>query len=251
MEVIEKKLKIRTPTELRLAGVLHQPGWPGSTGVVICHGMMSSKDSPKHKGIAASLAERGHMALRFDFSGRGESPGNMLGLTFARQVIECRAAVAELRRIGVSRVGLVGSSMGGAVVALTAVVESPAALVTMATVGRTDLLPERAVGRYEMERWERDRFIEVEGEKIGYALVEDARRIDLPAEARKIECPWLILHGEFDEVIPVEDPQILYQAAEGAVLEIVAGADHRFSGEEHREFITNRIVDFMDSRLRK
>ncbi len=250
MSVVEKRVKVRTPTDMQLAGVLHQPGWPGSTGVVICHGMMSSKDSPKHRGIAMSLAERGHMALRFDFSGRGESPGSLLGLTFARQVIECRAAVAELRRAGVSKIGLVGSSMGGAVAALAAVAESPAALVTMATVGRTDLLPERAVGKYELERWERDRFIEVEGEKIGYALVEDARRIDLPAEARKIKCPWLLLHGEFDEVVPVEDPQILYQAAEGAVLEIVAGADHRFSGEEHREFVTGRIVDFIDAKLR-
>jgi pimeloyl-ACP methyl ester carboxylesterase len=251
MSVVEKRLKIRTPTEMLLAGVLHQPGWPGGTGVVICHGMMSSKDSPKHKGIAAALAERGHMALRFDFSGRGESPGTLLGLTFARQVIECRAAVAELRRTGVSKIALVGSSMGGAVAALTATREPLVALATMATVGRTDLLPERAVGKDGLEKWKRDQFIEVEGEKVGYALVEDARRINLPAEAKKIKCPWLILHGELDEVIPVEDSQILYEAAQGAVLEIVAGADHGFSGEEHREFITNRIVDFLDGKLKK
>lgn len=250
MDVVEKKLKIRTPTELQLAGVLHQPGWPGSTGVVVCHGMMSSKDSPKHTGIAARLAERGHMALRFDFSGRGESPGTLLGLTFARQVIECRAAIAELRRTGVTRVALTGSSMGGAVAALTAVQEPLVALATMATVGRTDLLPERAVGKDGLVQWERDRFIEVQGEKVGFALVEDARRIDLPAEAKKIRCPWLILHGEQDEVIPVEDSEILHQAAEGSVLEIIAGADHKFSKEEHREFITNRIVDFLDKKLK-
>jgi pimeloyl-ACP methyl ester carboxylesterase len=120
----------------------------------------------------------------------------------------------------------------------------------MATVGRTDLLPERAVGQDGLLKWERDRFIEVQGEKVGFALVEDARRIDLPAEAKKIKCPWLILHGEQDEVIPVEDSEILHRAAEGSVLEIVAGADHKFSNEEHREFITNRIVDFLDKKLK-
>jgi len=251
MEIVQKKIKIGTPTEMRLEGVLHQPGWPGNTGVVVCHGMMSSKDSPKHIGIAAALAERGHMALRFDFSGRGESPGTLLGLTFARQVTECRAAIAELRRTGVTRVALTGSSMGGAVAALTAVLEPLAALATMATVGRTDLLPERAVGKEGLLQWERDGFIEVDGEKVGFALVEDARRIDLPKEAGKIKCPWLILHGEKDEVIPVEDSEILHEASGGSVLEIVAGADHRFSDEKHREFITNRIVDFLDQKLRR
>ena len=251
MDVIEKKLKIRTPTELLLAGVLHQPGWPGSTGVVVCHGMMSSKDSPKHTGIAARLAERGHMALRFDFSGRGESPGSLMGLTFARQVIECRAAMAELRRIGVSKIALVGSSMGGAVAVLTAAVETVVALATMATVGRTDLLPERAVGKAGLEKWLREGSIQVQGEPVGIALVEDAQRTDVPAAAAKITCPWLILHGESDEVIPVEDSQILYEATAGGVLEIVAGADHKFSKEEHREFITNRIVDFLDEKLKK
>ena len=251
MDVIEKKLKIRTPTELQLAGVLHQPGWPGSTGLVVCHGMMSSKDSPKHTGIAARLAERGHMALRFDFSGRGESPGSLMGLTFARQVIECRAAMAELRRIGVSKIALVGSSMGGAVAVLTASVEPVVALATMATVGRTDLLPERAVGKAGLEKWKREGSILVQGEPVGIALVEDAQRTDVPAAAGKITCPWLLLHGESDEVIPVEDSQILYEAATGAVLEVVSGADHKFSNEEHREFITNRIVDFLDEKLKK
>jgi len=106
------------------------------------------------------------------------------------------------------------------------------------------------VGQAGLLQWERDGFIEVQGEKVGFALVEDARRIDLPAEARKIKCPWLILHGEKDEVIPVEDSQILHEANQGSVLEIIAGADHRFSNEEHREFITSRIVDFLDNKLR-
>jgi dipeptidyl aminopeptidase/acylaminoacyl peptidase len=65
--------------------------------------------------------------------------------------------------------------------------------------------------------------------------------------AARVRCPWLILHGELDEVIPVSDARALREASgDRARLEVVPGADHRFSGEAHRERIISSIVDFLD-----
>jgi len=250
----ESPLRIQAPGGVVLAAVLHLPRNPSGHGVVICHGMMSYKDSPKHRGIAERLCARGHTVLRFDFSGRGESEGDLEGMTISRQVEEAGAAVEALLEKRVSGIGLIGSSMGGAVAILTTARRGQRygvrALATMAAVGRADLLPERAVGTKGLAAWKRRGSIDVEGEPVGYSLVEDARKIDLPEEARGITCPWLILHGERDEVIPVEDARLLHSASgEKAGLEIIPGADHRFSEEGHREYITSRIVDFIDDKL--
>ncbi|MBW1809769.1 MAG: alpha/beta fold hydrolase [Deltaproteobacteria bacterium] len=246
----EQKIQFASPASIVLAGVLHRPENPGPRGVVICHGMMSSKDSPKHTGIAQELAKRGFYSMRFDFSGRGQSQGDLLQLSFSRQVTECLAAIEQLTKVGVIKIGLVGSSMGGAVAVLTAAQTDVAALATMAAVGLTDLLPERAVGKQNLSQWRQDGSIRIQDQEVGYALVEDSYKIDLPKQAQEIKCPWLILHGEQDEVIPTSDARILHRASGlKATLEIIARADHRFSNEAHRRQITNRIVDFLDQSI--
>lgn len=242
--------KVVTRYEKSLAGVIHIPNSGSRTGVVICHGMMSSKDSPKHIGIAERLAQRGHMVLRFDFSGRGESAGDLIGLTVSRQVHECRSAIDVLMQHGVHQVALVGSSLGGAVTILAAAQGGVFALATMAAVARLDLLPVRAVGLSGLSKWRSQGFVEVEGQQIGYSLVEDTEHINVLSAASRVQCPWLILHGVQDEVIPKSDAELLYQASGfGASLELIPDANHRFSKEAHRRDITNRIVSFIDQAL--
>lgn len=247
---MEKRLTFTAPNGVRLTGVLHLPAGPAVTGVILCHGMLAHKDGPKHVGLASRMAERGHLALRFDFSGRGESPGDLLGLTFTRQVVECEAALGELRRHGATTIALAGSSMGGAVAILIATRGEISALATIAAIGRTDLLPERVAGEKGVAAWKRRGSLRFEGVPVGFSLVEDARQIDLLAAAANIRCPWLILHGDADEVIPVSDAHELHEAAgKRALLEIVPGADHLFSQSAQRERLLDRVADFLDEAL--
>ncbi|HUU02432.1 MAG TPA: alpha/beta fold hydrolase [Myxococcota bacterium] len=247
---MEIEKKIEAPGVAYLAATLHRPDRPTEGGVVVCHGMLSSKASQKHSRIARGLCGRGYLALRFDFSGRGESPGDLIGLTFTRQLGECLAAVEALRREGARRVALVGSSMGGAVAVMAAARGGVAALATMAAVGHTDLLPERAVGQKGVALWKRKGSILLDHQRVGYAWVEDARKIDLISEAAKIDCPWLIMHGECDDVVPPSDGADLQAACrQRAELEIVPGADHRFSDDNHRDYVAGRIVDFIAGNL--
>jgi uncharacterized protein len=247
---MEIEKKIEAPGPVSLAAVLHRPDKPSDAGVVVCHGMLSSKESRKHTQIARGLCARGYLALRFDFSGRGGSPGDLLGLTFTRQLDECLAVVEALRGEGARRVALVGSSMGGAVAIMAAARGGVDALATMAAVGHTDLLPERAAGEKGVALWKRKGSILMQGQRVGYAWVEDARAIDLPEQASRVDCPWLILHGERDEVVPPSDALDLQAASRmRAEVEIVPNADHRFSDDKHRDHITARIIDFIAVKL--
>jgi alpha-beta hydrolase superfamily lysophospholipase len=248
-----ERIGIRLENGMDLAGVIHRPTGIATAGVVVCHGMLSNKDSSKHTAIAEGLAERGLCALRFDFQGRGDSPGDLMELSFTRQVDEALAALSSLRAAtGLERFGLVGSSMGGAVGVLVASrSEQPlAALVTLATVGRTDRMGLRIVGEKGLAVWERKGFLRLPDEPVGWSLVEDGRRYDLPDRAAHVRCPWLILHGERDEIVPIDDARALRAAAgDTARLKVLAGADHRFADPSHKADAVARTLAFLQGEL--
>jgi pimeloyl-ACP methyl ester carboxylesterase len=248
---MEERVEFQTPGGVTLIGTLNLPETKVATGVVTCHGMLSTKDGPKHIGLAQRITKLGHAVLRFDFQGRGESPGDLVGLSFSRQVDECLAALNFIRGRGVSRIALVGSSMGGTVSILVAAREHVAALATLDAVGRPEEMPARIVGEKGIKFWQRRGKLRFEGATIGYALVEDALRIDLAGAAKKISCPWRIIHGSRDEVVPVSDAQALAQASDGkAELIIIPGADHQFSQPEIRERLLDDVAAFLDRALR-
>jgi pimeloyl-ACP methyl ester carboxylesterase len=101
-----------------------------------------------------------------------------------------------------------------------------------------------------MNSWKRSSKLRIEGHTIGYALVEDALQVDVAGAAKRISCPWRIIHGAQDEVVPVSDAQVLSQASDGkAELIIVPGADHQFSQPDIREQLLDQIAAFLDQAL--
>ncbi len=249
---MEKNIRIRVSDTVHLAAVLHLPEQGTDRGVVICHGLLSDKDSQKHFQLATKLCEAGIAALRFDFQGRGQSPGDMMNISFSGQVKQAGAAIDALKNLAcVKKIGISGSSMGGAVsILLAAKNPSVSCLVTMAAVARTDLLGERIVGPKAMEVWKRKGYLRFENEPVGFSLVQDGKKVDVPGAARRIGCRWLIIHGQKDEVVPLEDAMLLRESATcDPVLQVVAGADHSFSGDEHRQKVVNMAVDFFSGNL--
>src|SRR5581483_10439399 len=68
------------------------------------------------------------------------------------------------------------------------------------------------------------------GQRVNAALLEDLEKIDVPAAARAIRCPVLILHGDADLVVPPEDARELHGCLAGARrLSMLPGGDHRLS----------------------
>jgi pimeloyl-ACP methyl ester carboxylesterase len=250
----QEKIFFPAPDGTRLCGILHRPAAASRSGVLLCHGMMSSKDGDKHRLLAEMLVRRGHWVLRFDFAGRGESGGDFLALSITRQAGEAGAALRILKARGLERVGVEGSSLGGAAAIRLASRGGVDALVTWAAVGRADRLAERMAGREGMEQWRRDGVRRVDGQDVGFSLIEDARRQDLLAAAARVRCHWLIVHGARDEVVPCSDAEDLYRAAGGPAggrvsLEILPEADHQFTAPGDRRRLLDLSVDFLQGQL--
>jgi pimeloyl-ACP methyl ester carboxylesterase len=156
------------------------------------------------------------------------------------------------RHIDPERVGLFGHSRGGAMAILAAAEPRlggrVAALVTWAALATFD----RAAAA-EKELWRRRGAFPFTNARTGQELevgveflddVErNVERLDVRRAAARIAAPWLIVHGERDETVPMAEGRELAAAAPAADHLEVPGAGHTF-GATHplagpsRELIT-------------
>ncbi|WP_438448758.1 alpha/beta hydrolase family protein [Gorillibacterium sp. sgz5001074] len=234
----------------RLALTLHYPPSEKREDtyplIVICHGFTGNRIGVDRLFVQAarSLSADGFLVVRFDYGGCGESTGDYGTGGMDRLVEETRSVLdyaLRLEGVDLSRVTLLGHSLGGAAAVLTAAADKRVKrLVLWAPVAH----PLADITRIIGPRAQRQALTHGETEYLGYALTErfirslsDAHPLQ---EARSIRGDVLVIHGSADEVIPSESA-FLYQKAfwlrnDGSSdKEILLQADHSFTGTGVRE----------------
>jgi len=89
----------------------------------------------------------------------------------------------------------------------------------------------------------------VVGTKDNAEALEIAKRFDLEGIAQKVECPFLILHGEDDRIVPIEAAHILYEKLGSKKKELriftaeEGGAEH--CQVDHRQLGVDYIGDWL------
>ncbi len=203
--------------------------------VVACHGLSASKDSDKYLLLADALPAAGFALARFDFRGCGESSGVETDTTIATRIEDVRAVLACLGqhpRLR-SRVGLLGSSLGGFVATHVAAARSdiPALVTWNAPADFLDLRPPDGPSGLGA---------------AFYAEVGTGRYASTPAGIRG----HLVVQAELDDVVPpVHAARLRARAAEPAALVTIAGADHRLTDPEHRRRALAASVDWFCEQL--
>ncbi|OGB94151.1 MAG: hypothetical protein A3G35_12450 [candidate division NC10 bacterium RIFCSPLOWO2_12_FULL_66_18] len=220
----QERLTIRVGG-LHLAAVLHLPEggrrpWPC---VVAAHGLLSSKDSDKYIQIGEEFSQAGFAVCRFDFRGCGDSEGNLAETTVAQRVADLRAVVERMRAHPAlsGRVALVGSSLGGYVALFVANQDFKVkAVAAWATPANLDDLAERPDA--------------VRAQGLGDTFIAElkmGRYLRAPVGTRYC----LIIHGDQDELVPLEHARHLYEAAlNPRQLEIIPGGNHQLTDAAHR-----------------
>lgn len=123
----------------RLAANVHLPQCANGEqvpGVVLCHGFGGIRTHVL-PDIATALCEAGYAVLRFDYRGFGESEGQAGRVIPQEQVIDVRNGITYLGarpEVDASRIGLYGSSFGGANAISAAALDERARCV-VSTVG--------------------------------------------------------------------------------------------------------------------
>lgn len=219
--------------EYGLAGVLHSPNKKTSACVITCHGLYSTKDSEKYVDSAHRFCGEDLAVLRFDFRGCGESGGLFEDTSLTGRVEDLEAALDFVQERGYENVGVMGSSLGGTVSVLTARDRRIMALVTWAAPCHLEELFRKGV----IEGLER--------------LRQDASKYDVVKAVKAIHCPILIVHGTLDEQVPLSHADVLYENAnEPKEIEIIKGADHRFTNSTHRRKATELTLNWFKKYLK-
>lgn len=239
---------------VRLAGVLHLPAGvtepAGHPVVVLCHGMESTKEGTKHQALAAKLAERGYVCMRFDFSYVGESEGRFEDITISGEVEDLGGVVDWLTARGVSTFGLVGSSLGGTVAVVFAGSDPRVrVLVTIAAVALPLGILER-MSPAAVESWRRHGLRGESGGRIGSDFLDDLARVDVLAAAGRLGAATLVTHGAADQVVPVGDAHALFAALpEPKELVVTPACDHRYSDAGHLDALIDGAVAWIAAHL--
>jgi len=184
-----------------------------------------------HRGmrapVAAELARRGVATLLFDYRGYGDNTGRPSEDGLARDARAARAYLTTRVDVDTGRLVYFGESLGAAVALRLATETQPFALVL-----RSPFTSLTDVGRYHYPflpvRWLlRERYPSLE-------------------RAASVSCPTLVIAGEHDSIIPIEQSRRLYEAvAAEKRLVVIPGADHNdevlFVGEE----LMQAVLDFV------
>lgn len=186
-----------------------------------------------HRGmrapLASALARQGVATLLFDYRGYGDNSGSPSEDGLTKDARAARGYLTTRSDVDTGRVVYFGESLGAAV-ALRLATETP----PLALVLRSPFTSLTDVGRFHYPflpvRWLlRDRYASLE-------------------RAGSVTCPTLVIAGDRDGIIPVEQSRRLYAAlaVEKRLVEI-AGADHNdealFDGHELMQAVLSFVAD--------
>jgi pimeloyl-ACP methyl ester carboxylesterase len=250
--MLEEKVSFSINGAKTIVGILHHPAGESPRGaIILCHGMDSSKNSEKLVSLARGLATRGFLTLRFDFAYVGESSEKFEDITYSGEVADLREACSFIRARFSGAIGILGSSMGGTVTLLYAGQDPGiAALVTIAAPVHPEAFPRRVLSPSALQKWRERGFTFYNGQRLNAALLEDLDTINVVESARKIACPLLIIHGDNDEVVPVEEAHELNACIPGKKkLLILKGTDHRLSNPVTRQQALTQAVDWLTAHV--
>ncbi len=249
---MREKIFFRSSRGFRICGLLTNPTSSFEPLVTIsCHGFLSSKQSQTNVILEETLGEAGLSMLRFDFFGHGESEGNFPDLTISESVDDVLSAIAFLKQSGFKSIGLVGSSFGGMASLLAAAQTTDLVFLALKSpVVHYPSMMKSLYGEAMLEEWRNKGFADVDGpdgkkHTLEYAFYEDSTAHDGYKAGARISIPTLIVHGDQDETVPVSQSQKASTLIKGCRLEIIQGADHRYSNPRDFEKMLGLISGFV------
>lgn len=214
--------------------------------VILGHGVTGNKDRPLLVELAEGLAGRGWPCLRISFSGNGESEGRFVDCCISKEVGDLQA-VLDMVPNDVN-VAYLGHSMGGAVGVLTAARDLRIrALISLAGMTHSAAFVSREFPGVTPDAgfiWEDENF------PLSRTLVDDLKSIgDTLSAAEAVTQPWLLIHGDADDLVPAQDGRDAFAVAtcEKRWLEI-SGAGHSFEESSYPQLV-EAVDEFLKAAL--
>ena len=244
--------------------------------VIFVHGFKGFKDWGHFNAVATYFAESNFVFTKFNFSHNGttlqkpldfddlEAFGNnnyLFELNDLESVLNALLIDEQLKNeIDTEQVYLIGHSRGGAIsIIKTAEDKRIKKLVTWASVA--DIVNRNS--QKTIETWKQSGVVHTYNGrtkqqmplKVQFyeTIIANKERLDVVKAAKKLNIPFLIIHGTNDEAVPLKDAYLLNEANELSTLFIIEEANHTFGAKhpweevilpEDAKLVIDRTIQF-------
>jgi alpha/beta superfamily hydrolase len=227
----------------KLVGILEYAGESDGPIAIIGHGAMGSKENSYVIDLAKRLNKEGIVTFRIDFNSHGESEGKFSQTGVQTWADDLKHAFIKVKEfdIDTQRIGLFGYSLSASASIVSAPSLEPRAIVSGATI--TDfkkVIWEKFLG-VSLQEWKEKGKVLIDGNELHYNFFEQGIEEDFLFAASNIKCPTLVVHGEKDSIVPIEQGKNLYKTLNSKKNFIeIKGADHSgMNDEQYEDFLSS------------
>ena len=217
-------------------GELFSPKGAAKNGpvAIVAHGFNGTADYGRN--YFEVMGRLGYRCYTFDFpcgSVRSRSDNNTLNMSIRDEVSDLKAIVQHFRRQGHEHIVLIGESQGGLVAALTAA-ELKEQVSQLVLVYPALCIPDNWRQRYPRKE-DIQEVTELWGVKMGSRFFEEIHDMNTFDIIGKYRGPVLIVQGDKDQVVLIDDSKRAQKLYKDARLHIIPGAGHGFKPKEFQE----------------
>lgn len=236
-----------------LSARLHLPPERAVGSVLLAHCFSCSKDLHTMTRLTRRLVEGGYAALRFDFTGLGDSEGDFAETTVSANVGDLSRAAVTLIEMGFGPCGMIGHSLGGAAAVLAAhrlkTVRSLVTIGAPADVGHVTHLFAQS-----LEALERDgrATVTIAGRsfELNAEFVADLARHDVLERAGQLGRPFCSIHARDDAIVGFDNAvRLQAAAAEPKRLVPFDTGGHLFADPASAEALADAVLDWFAATL--
>ncbi|MBR9676027.1 alpha/beta hydrolase [Candidatus Woesearchaeota archaeon] len=249
----EEKISFKNSNGLKIVGVLERIS-DDKRVVILIHGYSSNKDRRSTKQLAEELSSRKINSFRLDLGGSGESEGDFGKQTISGWVDDVLSAIKLLESKGYSEFELFGSSAGG-LVAMNVALAYPNVKRVALKAPVSDYPTQRLehIGEKGIKDWEeKGHTIYVNGEgkefKVNYSFFEDTKKHVMYDKVKDITCPVLIIHGDADTAVRVEQSKRVVKGFPDAKLVVLEGANHALEINGDKSYANKLFGDWFEKK---
>ena len=232
----------------KLAGLLELPDGEARAYALFAHCFTCSKDVAAASRITRALAGKGIAALRFDFTGLGNSDGDFANANFSSNIEDLVEAARYLEEHYAAPALLIGHSLGGAAVLAAAQQLPPVKAVATVGAPATARHVERLISTATPEVLARgEAQVALGGRKftIRKQFIEDIEQHNDTAHIGRLGRALLILHSPVDQIVSIDEAAKIYAAAKHPKSFIsLDKADHLLSRREDSRFAGIMIAEW-------
>jgi pimeloyl-ACP methyl ester carboxylesterase len=221
--------------------------------VVFCHGYKGFKDWGAWNLMAESFAKAGFFFIKFNFSHNGGTPEQPIDfpdleafgnnnytkeLDDLERVLDWISVPTDFKNeINSTDISLIGHSRGGGIVLLKA--NEDARIKEVITLASVCDFGSRSTITGDLENWKHEGVKYVVNGRTKqqmphfYQFYEDFKaneeRLNIQKAAEKIKVPQLVIHGDKDTSVAIEEAHKIHSWNGNSILKIIENADHVFN----------------------